>query len=218
MVSRPWSDLLNSICTHHFRKGPIIRVSPEELSVKDADWFDVLYKSGRRNKWAKNSKANGSPGSVASTIDHQLHKARRAPLTPFFSKRGVNNLGSNIQAKVDQMTDGIDRQYLQTGKVLKVNVAFTALTLDVISDYCFGQSWRCLGAPEFAPEWNRTMTNLFEPVPIAKQFPIILQILGAIPRWALKKMNPDMAMFQGAKDVSERSICLPETCDLISIW
>ena len=45
------------------RAGPVVRISPEELSIGDADWFDVLYKQGRRDKWAKNSNANGSPGS-----------------------------------------------------------------------------------------------------------------------------------------------------------
>jgi hypothetical protein len=112
-----------------------VRISPEELSVKDADWFDVLYKQGRRDKWAKNSKANGSPGSVASTINHQLHKARRAPLTPFFSKRAVNSLEGNIRSKVDEMTNGIETQFLRTGRILTLGVPCTALTLDVISDY-----------------------------------------------------------------------------------
>ena len=106
------------------------------------------------------------------------------------------------------MTDGIEGQYLQTGRILEVGVPFTALSLDVISDYCFGQSWRCLSAPEFAPAWKRTMTNLFEPVPIAKQFPWILQIMKAIPLWALKKMNPDMAMFQSGKHVSRTILLL----------
>ena len=123
-------------------------------------------------------------------------------MNPFFSKRGVDNLESTIRAKVDQMTDGIDRQYMQTGRMLMVGIPFTALTLDVISDYCFGQSWRCLSAPDFAPEWQRTMTNLFDPVPIMKQFPLIPQIMGMLSIDMLKKIDPDIAMFQGAKDVS----------------
>ncbi|KAJ9606419.1 hypothetical protein H2200_009380 [Cladophialophora chaetospira] len=190
----------------HDRYGPIVRISPEELSVRNPDWFDILYKSGRRDKWAKNSKANASPGSVASTIGHQLHRARRAPLTPFFSKRAVDSLETTIRAKVDLMTEGIERQYLAPGKVFNLGVPFTALTLDVISDYCFGQSWRCLNAPHFAPEWRRTMTNLFLPVPVFKQFPWIVQLFGLLPRSLLRKLDPDMAMFQGAKDSVQKQV------------
>ncbi|KIW19962.1 hypothetical protein PV08_00537 [Exophiala spinifera] len=190
----------------HRRYGPIVRISPDELSVSDPDWFDVLYKSGRRNKWAKNSKANGSPGSIASTIPHQLHKARRAPLAPFFSKRGVDNLESVVRQKVDQLTHGIEEGYMKRGKILPVGVAFTALTLDVISDYCFGQSWRCLFAEDFAPEWKRVMTNLFEPVPIVKQFPILVQIMDALPLKVIKKLDPDMGLFHGAKRDVQRQV------------
>ena len=169
--------------------------------MKDPDWFDVLHKSGRRDKWDKNSKANGSPGSIASTVGHAQHRARRAAITQFFSKQAVNALRSIIEAKVEQLTDGIERESRQKGKVLNIGVAFTALTLDVISDYCFGQSWRCLESTDFAPEWKRTMTNLFEPVPIMRHFPWIMPVMQALPAWVQAKIAPDMVIFQDAKEV-----------------
>lgn len=179
-----------------------MRISPDELSIKDPDFFDVLYKSGRRDKWHKNSKANGSPGSIASTVPHMQHRARRSALNQFFSKSAVNSLASIIEAKVEQLAEGIDREFLQKGRLLDIGIAFTALTLDVISDYCFGQSWRCLADPSFAPEWKRTMTNLFEPVPVMRSFPWIMSIMQSLPAWVMAKMAPDMMIFQDAKNVS----------------
>jgi cytochrome P450 len=177
-----------------------VRISPDELSISDANWFDVLYK-GRRNKWAKNSKANGSPGSIASTVSHTVHRARRGAIASFFSRSAVDNLSHLITAKVSQLCDGIEN-FRTEGKVLELGVAFTALTLDVISDYCFGASWGCLDDKEFRPEWKRMMYNLFEPVPVVKQFPVLVQFIDLLPRAALKRIAPDMALFQGAKDVS----------------
>ena len=139
---------------------------------------------------------------VASTSSWHVHKARRAPLTPFFSTGAVRNLESIVIGKVDQLTSGIRSQYAECGRILPIGVAFTALTLDVISDYCFGQSWRCLHAPEFAPEWKRTMTNIFEPVPVVKQFPWLLSFMTALPSSLVEKMNPDMALLNSAKAVS----------------
>ena len=139
--------------------------------------------------------------AVASTSSWHVHKARRAPLTPFFSKTAVRNLESIVGHKVDQLIIGIRAQYLEQRRPLPVGVAFTALTLDVITDYCFGQSWRCLEAHDFAPEWKRTMTNLFEPVPVVKQFPWLLKLINALPPWVVEKMNPDIGVLNGAKAV-----------------
>ena len=139
--------------------------------------------------------------SVASTSSWHMHKARRAPLTPFFSTNAIRSLEEIITHKVDELTSGIRVQYLEQGRVLPVGTAFTALTLDVISDYCFGQSWSCIQTPEFAPEWKRTMTNGFEPVPIVKQFPWILKFMLALPPSVIEKISPEMALLGSAKSV-----------------
>lgn len=196
--------------------GPIIRISPDELSLSDPDWFEILYQQGRRDKWAKNSNANGSPGSgklmhwttfdtgrltitVASTPSWQIHKARRAPISRFFSVAAIRDLEQIIEHKVNLLTDGIRNTLSKNKRVLRIDVAATALTLDVITDYCFGQSWRCLEHPEFAPEWKQTMTNLFETVPISKQFPWLLAPISLLPLSIIRMMDPNMAMFFGAK-------------------
>jgi hypothetical protein len=179
-------------------------VSPEELSVRDPDFIDVLYQSGRRNKWEKNSNANGSPGSIASTNDFAVHRARRAPLSPFFSKRAITALESTVKDKVDRLTAGIEQQHLQTGKVLTLAVPFVALTLDVISDYCFGQSWRCLDAPDFSPQWKRGMSDAFEGTPVVKAFPFLPRVIGLIPQGPLRSIMPALALFQETKDVSRQ--------------
>lgn len=58
------------------------------------------------------------------------------------------------------------------------------------------------------------MAGLFESVPIAKQFPIMLQILDSLPRSMVTKMNPDMAVFLNAKDdVSKQAIDIMQDRD-----
>ena len=43
------------------------------------------------------------------------------------------------------------------------------------------------------------MTNIFEPVPVVKQFPWIVNFMNALPKSIVEKMNPDMALFNAAK-------------------
>jgi hypothetical protein len=185
----------------HTIYGPVVRINPDEIAVKNPDWLDIIYNNQRRDKWPRNHKANGSSGSIATTESRTLHRKRRAPLMPFFSKRSVNALESGIVEKVEKLCSGVEG-FMQRGDVLDVGVASTALTLDVITEYCFSRSWNCLDDPEFSPGWKRAMTGLFEPVPITKQFPQINQVMFMLPRSWVVKMAPDIGLFLKAKDVS----------------
>jgi len=51
--------LLNS------RKGPIVRISPWELSIRDSDFYYELYVAGstrRTDSWARGREGNGFDG------------------------------------------------------------------------------------------------------------------------------------------------------------
>jgi hypothetical protein len=181
--------------------GPVVRINPDEIAVKNPDWLDKIYNNPRRDKWPRNHKANGSSGSIATTESRDLHRIRRAPLMPFFSKRSVNALETGIVEKVNQLCFGVEG-FMRRGEVLNVGVASTALTLDIITEYCFSKGWNCLDDSEFSPQWKRAMIGLFEPVPITKQFPQINQFMAMLPRSLVVKMAPDIALFFKAKDVS----------------
>jgi hypothetical protein len=185
----------------HKTYGPIVRINPDEIAVKNPDWLDTIYNNPRRDKWPRNHKANGSSGSIATTESRDLHRMRRAPLMPFFSKRSVNALEPGIIEKVEQLSAGVEG-FMQRGEVLNIGVAATALTLDVITEYCFSKGWNCLDDPHFSPNWKRAMTGLFEPVPVTKQFPQINQFMAMLPRSLVVKMAPDIGLFFKAKDVS----------------
>lgn len=142
-------------------------------------------------------------GLVAQTASREIHRMRRTPLAPFFSKRAVNDLEPILHEKVERLCSGI-RGFMQRREPLNVGVAFTALTLDVITDYCFRKSWNCLSKPDFSPQWKRAMTGLFEPVPVMKQFPWIAKFMNMLPRSLVGKMAPDLLLFLDAKAVSLR--------------
>ena len=58
------------------QKGPIVRVTPYEVHIRDPDWYDVLYcapNKGARDKYKPSAHMTGTPlGSMfASSVTHR---------------------------------------------------------------------------------------------------------------------------------------------------
>nr|POE87787.1 trichodiene oxygenase [Quercus suber] len=181
--------------------GPVIRINPDEIHVRESTFFDTLYAGPghRRDKWERANRANASPGSVASAVSHDLHRARRAAINPFFSKRAITQLENGIRERVERLVARLHTDYAGTDRVVDIGAAFTAVTFDVISEYCFDDCYNVLDEPDFGPRWKALMGGLFEAVPVTKQFPIVARIMAALPSWLVQKLMPDMEVFMGLK-------------------
>lgn len=92
----------------HEQYGPIVRVGPNELHIKDADFYNTAFGSHtkRRNKskgyhWEAGTDESIG-GSVFQAMDHDMHHMRRSALNPFFSKRKVQELEDRILVHVEK--------------------------------------------------------------------------------------------------------------------
>lgn len=193
----------------HDRYGPVVRISPGEIHVRDSAFFDALHpgpggKKTHRDKWHRANRANGAPGSLASAGPHALHRARRAAVNPYFSRAAIAQLeAESIRAKVELLCGRLRGHAsppsagagAASEEVVDVGAAMTALTLDVISEYCYGDCYDCLRDPAFAPQWKRAMQGGFESTNVTKHFIWLLRLANSLPPWLAVKMNPDLAVF-----------------------
>jgi hypothetical protein len=89
----------------HKEYGPIVRINPHELHVRDPEFFETLYAgSGQkreRDPWHTAGLALG--GSILDTVPHELHRKRRAALGPFFSKAYTKRMLPVVQKRVDAL-------------------------------------------------------------------------------------------------------------------
>ena len=83
--------------------------------------------------------------------------------------------------------------------MVDLGTAFTAMTLDVITEYCYDACYNCIEEQGFAPHWKRLMSGLFESVPVAKHFPGVVGAMQSLPVWLAAKLNPDLATFFKAR-------------------
>jgi cytochrome P450 len=174
-------------------RGPIVRINPDELHIKDSEYFDEIYTSSnrKRDKYAKWAKTGGSPSSTATTIEHELHRSRRAAVNPFFAKRSVVRLEPRIREKVLTLCDRFTT-FAKTGEPFRLDVAFGALTTDVITEYCFGYSYNCLLEPDFKLEWKTSMEAVFEGSAFRRATPWLTESMQRFPDKYILRLAPQL--------------------------
>ncbi|KAL4968152.1 cytochrome P450 [Aspergillus stella-maris] len=184
----------------HEQYGPIIRKTPDELNIQDPDYLDTFFAGGRRDRYSRQGKE--AVGSVQSTLLGSDHKRRRGALTRFFSKRSLHLLEPSVIDKVEQLSARIDESYLQTGEILEAGIAFGALTLDTITEYCFDTSFGCLAKPNLGAEWRKTFWDMLESIPFLRNWTFIAELFFWVPLIVVKYTNAGMEQFFTMKNTN----------------
>jgi hypothetical protein len=82
------------------------------------------------------------------TKEHDLHRIRRASLNPFFSKRSVSELVPSILPIIDGLC-GRFNEASKTGGPVDLKYCYSALTLDIMNEYCFSTDPHTVAKPDF---------------------------------------------------------------------
>lgn len=86
------------------------------------------------------------------TQTHELHRKRRKPLEPFFSRQGIERIESSIVEE----TILLDQRFQDlkgSGRVVRLDHAFSAFAGDVISRICCESPATFVKHEEFSPHW-----------------------------------------------------------------
>lgn len=124
----------------------------------------------------------------------ELHRVRRGALNPLFSRQRILDLQDVIQGKVDILVDRV-REFQIEGKAMPITRAFSALTEEVIMEYCFSLSYDALRKPEFENRLHDPIMAADAFSNVSLQFRWIPMIIFNLPQSLVVKMQPDYAMF-----------------------
>lgn len=194
----------------HARYGPIVRITPFELHVDDPKFYDELYVGpGIRitDKYQRSIQGFGRDPAAFSTIPHAVHRMRRAALNPFFSKKSVNELMPVIQAKIDQLCARLEG-FKGTGASVNMVHAYSAFTVDVITEYMFARSLDHLKASDFDPSWHEAIMTVSRMFNLAYQFPLTVTLTRLVPEWFVKAYIPSMSVLPELARVIAKSFPL----------
>ncbi|KAL9131133.1 MAG: hypothetical protein Q9175_006847 [Cornicularia normoerica] len=186
----------------HDQYGPIIRISPEELHVRDPEWYDELMTTSTRPR-DKSEAFAGRSGrdSIFGTVQHDHHRVRRGALNPFFSKKSISAIEPLIQSKVDLLCTALGEyapggsDEKRAGKEIELGVAYMSLTLDIISHYAFGKSYGLLDLPGFSQMWKDVVENVMESFALVRNLPWLPELLKKLPIPVTKMIDTGMAFY-----------------------
>ena len=192
--------------------GPIIRISPYELHIDDPDYYEELYSQHKpREKYLWFVSQFGLPASVFATVDHKLHRARRAALNPFFSKQAVTRLLPMLHFMIEKLCGRIEESR-KLGQPMPMREAYLCLTTDIITLYAFNNSSNLLDSPDFAPFFYQTVQGAETGAHLLKHFNFLLDVFEALPNKVMAVLNPGVLLFLKWRSVSSASNSALRTC------
>ncbi|UKZ80114.1 hypothetical protein TrVFT333_007879 [Trichoderma virens FT-333] len=183
----------------HDQYGPIVRINPDEIHIRDPLWFDTLYAPNptQRDKYPPAARMAGLPLGSHGTVEHGIHRKRRVANAPLFSKRAIISDGQNlIQQHVKELI-GIFEEHFTEGKPIQLDTVLLAFTTDTLYHYAFDRESGLMSDPKAARSWRNAMVSVAAATPFIKQFPWILRIVRAFPHAVLSYLLPDVSRLLG---------------------
>ena len=121
---------------------------------QDADFLNQLYPTvGQRvDKPIWSAGQFGSTDMTFGTISHAVHRKRRAAFSQFFSKASIRRLEPIIQGLVDSLVDKVEAK-LEKIEPVNLLYGYSALTQDIITEYCFADCRNTLDMKDFGPQY-----------------------------------------------------------------
>ncbi|KAK2052357.1 trichodiene oxygenase [Colletotrichum caudatum] len=165
--------------------GPIVRINPDEMHCNDINFTDEIYAINGRKRDKHVHQQRNLPAAQAAahsgTIDHDLHRRRRGAMSKFFSRVRMLKLEPKVHALAQRLCDKLLAGASDPDKVVPLTEAYSCFTSDVVSDYCFGESFGFLDRERWTPNFREAVYGQLNHIYIFRFFPWLKAILRVGP-------------------------------------
>lgn len=138
-------------------------------------------------------------------------------MNPFFSKQNIRSNESQIKERLSHLFQRL-RECQGNDQVVRIDCAYMALTMDIVSVFAFGINYEHLSHPDFNIAWKNALTEPLKGQPFIKQFPwlslVLFPMVMAVPDQWLPSISPEMgtlmSWMKGLRKEIDRTIALNE--------
>jgi len=168
----------------HSKYGPIVRINPNEVHLAaDAENYDRIHHVGSKYSKSPNFyNAMCAPHSSFGTLDNEAHRIKRGAMNPMFSRQKVLDLEAIVQAKVGKVIRRV-QEGVETGKPVDLHHAFRAVSVDVISEFAFGDCYDFLEKNDTGAYFFEMARGIGPALYVFQQFPSLQNLALKTPPW-----------------------------------
>lgn len=122
-------------------------------------------------------------------MGHDLHRSRRAALSPFFSKQNIRRLEPTLVEVLHLVFQRLDEN-IESRRPINLALLFRAATYDIISDYAFGEGPANLKKPDLNKPYFDAYHEMVMTWHIGCYFPWIGHLMRRLPPAAVTMLMP----------------------------
>ncbi|PQE07536.1 cytochrome P450 protein [Rutstroemia sp. NJR-2017a BBW] len=180
---------------------PIVRVNPDEIHIKDPGFYKVLYAGNptHRDKYPPAAGMSGTSLGTFGTIEHTVHRKRRAANSYFFSQKAIAEAEGLLQERVQELCDVLYKSYVRE-EAIELKLKFLAFTTDTV---CQLQK-----DTEKAEQWQRTIEAVGRITPLIKQSPWLISAAAKVPFPIIERLLPDLGRLLGYQNFKYENVNL----------
>ncbi|KAL8730121.1 MAG: hypothetical protein Q9181_004778 [Wetmoreana brouardii] len=142
-------SLCKKVAKLHDIYGPVVRISPSEIHVKDLESYNKIFCVGTSfiKRW-EFYNSHAIAGSLLNILDTPTARQRREAYTHYFSKDAIRRVEPLIHQKVDRFLARL-REARRKEDPVDLSLGFRCLAADVIVDYAYQEDFGGLSAESF---------------------------------------------------------------------
>ncbi|ERF72716.1 hypothetical protein EPUS_04769 [Endocarpon pusillum Z07020] len=192
----------------HKQYGPIVRIGPSEVHIKDAQFFDKFYNvTTKLDKYDWFYRFANTPYASFGTIKAEDHRLRRSALAKHFSPASIIRLDPVITQAVSILCRRLE-EHRRGKRVVDLGNAFRCFSGDVVTEYVVPDPLTLLEHENFAADYNSVFIRRFAIFgTFNRHLGWLLPVMLSMPRWLLLLTNPPavLQVFSRIKLIEEQA-------------
>ena len=195
----------------HCREGPIVRISPYELSINDSDFNLEHFLKDRKLHKDPWYYTLGISESLFTLLDKNRHRHRQANLIPHF-------FGSDFADAVPIIIQEIKSLCLAfedcaaTTKELNLSLAYRTVSNEILRKFLLGEE-EGTSPVDYMKNGDNSYHPVFKTMTYVRHFPLLYKIRTWVPDWWLTRYFP-LAKYQ--RDAEDHIRSVINRCDIAS--